>query len=72
VALTPDRLGTAVTGRAVGYSIAAAAIGGPLAVALFGVLASQHGTRVLGPCLFAAAVVMYVAHRALAAVVKPR
>jgi len=72
VALTPRRLGAAITGRAVGYSIAAAAVGGPLAVALFGVLASHHGTRVLAPCLFGAAVLMYVAHRVLTSVVRPR
>lgn len=72
VGLTPERLGSDVTGRAVGYSIAAAAVGGPLAVALFGVLASHNGTRVLGPCLFGAAALMYVAHRVLGAVIRPR
>ena len=70
MALTPDRLGEEVTGRAVGYSIAGAAAGGPAAVALFGVLASHLGTGVLGPCLFGAAVLMYLAHRLLAAVVR--
>ncbi len=69
VALTPDRLGEEVTGRAVGYSIAAAAAGGPVAVAVFGLLAAHLGTAVLGPCLFLAAVVMYAGHRLLAAVV---
>ncbi|MGO9196957.1 MAG: MFS transporter [Acidimicrobiales bacterium] len=70
VALTPGRLGEEVTGRAVGYSVAGAAIGGPAAVALFGVLAASFGTGVLAPCLFGAAVVMYLAHRLLALVVR--
>ncbi len=67
MALTPDRLGAEVTGRAVGYSIAGAAIGGPAAVWLFGVLAGHIGVQVLAPCLFGAAVFMYLAHRLLAA-----
>ncbi|MGO9560758.1 MAG: MFS transporter [Acidimicrobiales bacterium] len=70
MALTPDRLGEEVTGRAVGYSIAGAAAGGPAAVAVFGILAAHFGTGVLAPCLFGAAVVMYLAHRLLALVVR--
>lgn len=68
MALTPGRLGEDVTGRAVGYSIAGAAVGGPVAVWAFGLLAAHFGTGVLGPCLFGAAVVMYLAHRLLASV----
>ncbi|MHB1987206.1 MAG: MFS transporter [Acidimicrobiales bacterium] len=70
VALTPGRLGEEVTGRALGYAIAGAATGGPIAVASFGVLASHFGTSVLAPCLFGATVVMYIGHRLLAAVSK--
>ncbi len=70
VALTPDRLGEAVTGRAVGLSIAGAAVGGPVAVACFGLLASHNGISVLAPCLFGAAVLMYLTHRLLALVVR--
>ena len=65
VALTPERLGTEATGRAVGYAIAGAAFGGPGAVELFGVLAAHFGTGVLAPCLFGAGVLMYLSHRLL-------
>lgn len=68
VALTPARLGTEATGRVVGYSIAGAALGGPAAVWLFGAVAARFGVGALGPCLFGATVVMYLAHRLLAAV----
>jgi fucose permease len=70
VALTPDRLGEAVTGRAVGLSIAGAAVGGPVAVASAGLLAAHDGTSILAPFLFGAAVLMYLAHRLLALVVR--
>jgi fucose permease len=72
VALTPARLGTAATGRAVGWAIAGAALGGPAAVGLFGLLADRFGAGVLAPCLFGAVVCMYLAHRLLAAVVRVR
>lgn len=68
MALTPVRLGEEVTGRAVGFSIAGAAVGGPIGVSIFGVLAAHLGTGVLGPCLFGASVLMYLGHRLLAAV----
>lgn len=71
IALTPARLGADVTGRAVGYSIAGSSLGGPAAVSLFGVLAAHFGVSVLGPCLFGAAVLMYLSHRLLAALVRP-
>jgi fucose permease len=72
MALTPTRLGEAATGRAVGVAIAGAAVGGPAAVALSGVLASRAGTGILAPFLLAAAVLMYLAHRLLAATVQAR
>lgn len=71
MALTPERLGEDATGRAVGYAIAGSAVGGPAAVAGFGLLAAHLGTGVLGPCLLGAAVLMYLAHRLLAVVVRP-
>lgn len=71
VALTPARLGEHVTGKAVGYAIAGAALGAPLAVGGFGLLAAHFGTAVLGPCVFGAAALMYLAHRLLARVVAP-
>ncbi len=67
VALTPERVGVAGTGRAVGASIAASGLGGPVAIALFGVLAAHLGVPVIGPCLFAAAALMYVVNRVLTA-----
>lgn len=71
MALTPGRLGEEVTGRAVGYSIAGAALGGPIAVSLFGLLAGHLGVFVLAPCLFGAALVMYLAHKLLALLARP-
>jgi fucose permease len=65
VALTPARLGEAATRRAVGASIAGASLAGPLAVAVFGVLAVHLGVRVLGACLFAATIALYVMNRVL-------
>lgn len=67
VALTPERFGPALTGRAVGYAIAGAAAGGPVAIYLFGILAGRFGTAVLAPCLFGAGVLMYLGHRLLSA-----
>jgi fucose permease len=53
VALMPRRVGQARTGQAVGVSIAAACFGGPVAVALFGLLAAHLGVGVLGACTWA-------------------
>ncbi len=65
VALTPIRIGEAATGRAVGASIAAASLGGPVAVALIGLLAAHFGVGVLGACVFGLAVVLYLVNRVL-------
>jgi fucose permease len=65
VALMPRRVGQARTGQAVGVSIAAACFGGPVAVALFGLLAAHLGVGVLGACIFGAAVLLYVGNRGL-------
>jgi fucose permease len=65
VALTPERFGAELTGRAVGYAIAGAAAGAPVAVYLFGELAAHFGTAVLAPCIFGAGVLMYLGHRLL-------
>lgn len=66
VALTPKRFGAELTGRAVGYAIAGAAAGAPVAVYLFGELAGHFGTAVLAPCIFGAGLFMYLGHRLLA------
>lgn len=70
VALTPSRLGAEATGRAVGYAVAGAAAGSPVAVALFGLLAEHLGTAVLGPCMLGAGAVMYLTLRLLAVAVR--
>jgi fucose permease len=65
VALMPRRVGEARTGQAVGAAIAAACFGGPVAVALFGLLATHLGAGVLGACVFSASVLLYVGNRSL-------
>jgi fucose permease len=65
MALIPARIGEHRTGNAVGASIAAAALGGPVAVASFGVAAAHVGVSVLGACLFGSAAVMYAFNRIL-------
>jgi fucose permease len=70
VALTPVRVGTGATARAVGAFIAAAALGGPAAVALLGLAAAHFGVAVLGPCLFGLAAALYGANRALSMVAR--
>jgi hypothetical protein len=72
VALMPVRMGEAGTGHAVGASIAAAGFGGPVAVAVFGVLAAHLGVDVLGVCLFIAALAMYAVNRVLTIVTARR
>jgi fucose permease len=72
VALMPARMGEAGTGHAVGASIAAAGFGGPVAVAVFGVLAAHLGVDVLGVCLFIAALAMYAVNRVLTIVTARR
>lgn len=70
VALTPSRLGAEATGRAVGYAVAGAAAGSPVAVGLFGLLAEHLGSAVLGPCMLGAGGVMYLTLRLLTLAVR--
>jgi fucose permease len=70
MALTPERIGTRLTGHAVGASIAAAGLGGPLAVAAFGVLAAHLGVATLGACLFGASVLLLFVNRILTIVTR--
>lgn len=60
VMLTPSVVGVEAGDEAVGLAIAAAAIGGPLAVLVEGQLANAAGTGVLGAALFVAAVLLLV------------
>jgi fucose permease len=70
VALTPARIGEAGTRHAIGVSIAAAGLGAPVAITLFGLLAAHLGMGVLGPCFFLAAVLTYVVNRTLTMVTR--
>ena len=58
IAATPARLGSAHTGNAVGFQIAAAVLGQSLLPAFAGVLAARFGLEVIGPALFVAAVIL--------------
>lgn len=58
IATTPARLGTAHAGNGVGFQIAAAVLGQSLLPALVGVLAGRFGLEIIGPALFAAAVLL--------------
>jgi fucose permease len=51
VALTPDRLGPHRSTAVIGWSIAAASLGGTAVAALAGRLADVHGADILGPTL---------------------
>jgi len=60
IATTPARLGSAHTGNAVGFQIAAAAIGQSLIPALTGLLAGRLGLEIVGLTLFGGAVMLAV------------
>src|SRR3954471_711751 len=53
---TPMMVGPAATGRVVGIAVAAAAVGGPLAVLVEGRVADAAGVWAIAPCLVVAAV----------------
>jgi fucose permease len=53
VSLTPAAVGTDRTGRAVGYQLAAASVGGTALTAATGVVLQQAGLELLGPLLLA-------------------
>jgi fucose permease len=65
IATTPARLGEAHTANGVGLQVAAAVLGQSLFPALVGALAYRLGLEVVGPSLFAAALLLLVAHEAL-------
>jgi fucose permease len=58
ISATPGYLGLRHSNNAVGLQVAAASVGGALLPSLIGVLARARGLEVLGPFLFAAALVM--------------
>jgi fucose permease len=64
IAITPDRLGVERARSAIGYQVAAAALGGALLPSIAGVLAARWSLEVVGPLLVVATGVMIVLHAA--------
>jgi len=62
LSLTPARVGAAVTGDAVGYSLAAGTLGGGGLPAVVGVVLQAAGLHTLGPLLAAMAALMILLH----------
>ena len=62
ISVTPRRVGTRDASHAVGYQIAAAALGGAGLPALAGILAKSHGLEMIGPYLVVVAVLFLVLH----------
>ncbi len=72
VALTPDRLGAHRSSAVIGWSVAAASLGGAGVAAGAGVLVDQRGADVLGPLLFVVTAALAVLHLALVALAPVR
>jgi len=62
IAITPTRLGVERARSAIGYQVAAAALGGAVVPGLAGVLAAHWSLEVVGPLLVVATGVMIVLH----------
>ena len=62
ISVTPQRVGQRDASHAIGFQIAAAALGGAAVPALAGIVAKRHGLEILGPYLFIVAVVLLVLH----------
>jgi fucose permease len=65
VALMPDRLGARRSSAVIGWSVAAASLGGTGVAAAAGVLVDQRGASVLGPTLFVVTAVFVGLHLVL-------
>ncbi len=65
ISATPRRVGTRDASHAVGYQIAAAALGGAGGPALAGLIAKSQGLEILGPFLFIVACVLLALHEAV-------
>ena len=72
MALMPERVGEERAAMVIGWAIGAAAVGGPVAVALLGVLADHGGTSALAPGLFVVAVAYAVGLAALSVLASGR
>jgi hypothetical protein len=64
---TPRRVGPAHATNAIGFQVAAAALGQASLPALVGYLARVHGLGIVAPSLLTAAIVVVVLHEAMAA-----
>jgi fucose permease len=62
VALMPDRLGVHRSSAVIGWSVAAASLGGTAVAALAGALADRSGPAVLAPTLFVVTAVLAALH----------
>jgi fucose permease len=67
IASTRSRVGEEHAANAVGFQVAAAALGQSLLPAALGVLAARVGLEVVGPALLAGALALFAAHERLAA-----
>jgi fucose permease len=66
IATTPARVGQAHTANAVGFQIAAAALGQSILPGLVGAAAAAAGLEIIGPLLLTASFLLFGAHAALA------
>lgn len=64
ISLTPHRVGAAHADTAIGFQIAAAAVGGAVFTAAIGVAADAMGLRVIGGVIFAMTLLLLVAYAA--------
>jgi hypothetical protein len=62
VALMPDRIGAHRSSAVIGWSVAAASLGGTAVAAGAGVLVDEYGAEVLGPTLFVVTAVFVAFH----------
>jgi fucose permease len=65
IATTPERVDARHTADLVGLQVAAAVLGGALLPGGVGVLAARLGLEVVGPCLVALALALFVLHEAV-------
>jgi hypothetical protein len=72
IAATPERVGTVHTANAIGFQIAAAALGQSLLPGGMGGLADRFGLEIIGPATFFAVLALLGLHEALAAAGRTR
>lgn len=72
ISVTPLRVGKRDASHAIGFQIAAAALGGAGLPALAGVIAKHQGLEVIGPYLFVIACVLLAMHEAVLHMARPK